>query len=365
MILIYNDSLSGHRLEFFHHIYEGAIRNEGETYIFVYPTADSYLLDKMDWQTSDHIRLIDYDINSTSLYNKYMVLRKCVKAYNPSRLILMDLMSYIPYLTLYRKVNVCGIIMGVYLYTWHVDSILKRLSNIFKYWLISTNPVIKNVFIQSDTSAVSFFNRKYKTKKFRFICDPIVPLGDFCVADLCKKYGIPNDKRIILHPGDISYRKGSLALIKALASLPQEFLNNYYFIFAGRVNSNIKDEFDHYYNILTSRGGNVKLIHGFLPFEDLASLVSISEFLFIPYILTNQSSGIVGYGAQFKKPVVVTRFGLLSKIVKRNHLGFIIEDSSIESIVSFLINPPKWEFKENDYININNKHEFARVLLDE
>lgn len=368
-ILVFNDTLKGHRLEYFHHLYVTAAENDDYTYVFSYPDFDSQLLSEYDWPQKDNLQMIPIsgfpkNDGLRAIWVKNTILSKIVKTIKPSRVILIDIMGHMPFLPfLVRNTCINGVIYGIYLYTWKKDSIKKKISHVIKYYLFSKFKVFGNIFIQSDGSSAALLNKKYGTNKFHYLCDPVVPIDKRNITDVRQKLGIASGLKIVLHPGDLSRRKGTIALLKGLSECSPVLLGKYYFIFAGRVSNQCFDEFYLYYNKIKEKTSNIKLIEGFLPFDYLGSLIYTSDLLFIPYLLTNQSSGIVGYAAEFNKPVVVTKEGLLAKIVKKNHIGFVIKDSSPKSIISFLDNDWEWRASTNLYMEKNTIREFGTTVL--
>jgi hypothetical protein len=69
----------------------------------------------------------------------------------------------------------------------------------------------------------------------------------------------------------------------------------------------------------------------------------------IPYKNSEQSSGVLGYAAQFNIPVVGPSSGLLGKLIKKNKLGYTINDITSASLAYFISNS-----KNNENIIINN-----------
>lgn len=362
MILIFIDNLSGHRLEFFHHLYITAIGRR-DVYKFIIPDGHSERIGLLEWPYSNNVSISTCPFldNKTDTH-KYSILRSEISQCNPKYVVLMDFMAYLPYIAFSRsKTKYRGFIMGIYLYTWENDSLKKRVLNIFKYLLISRCKAIDKIFIQGDKSAALYLNKIYKTNVFQYICDPIVPISE--EANIIDKYKLSKKLPMIVHPGDLSYRKGTIDLIKGLDATPIEYITKYCIVFAGRLSDDCRADFLYYFDSLKDKGVSIHFIEGFLSFGELGALIRMSEFIFIPYRLTNQSSGIVGYAAQYKKPVVVTKAGLLSKIVKKNHLGIIIKDAKEETIANFLSSEHLWQYKPNNYLKENTPELFSQTLL--
>jgi hypothetical protein len=86
----------------------------------------------------------------------------------------------------------------------------------------------------------------------------------------------------------------------------------------------------------------------------------------IPYKATAQSSGVLGYAAQFKRPVVAPNEKLLGKLVRKYHLGYTLKSSNSEDIAIFLreIEIIKIENKiQKNYLESNSVLNFVNIIF--
>lgn len=368
MIIVYNETLDGHRLEYCHHLYIHACKDIDNKYIFTIPEKDKERLSKMKWDTCKHVSFLYLSNKHSSNWLKrswdfVWSIKKIIDHYHPSRLVLLDLMICLPFLPLIRsKTKISGIIYGIYLYTWKKDSFLKRISDVIKFKMFTWSKSLDSVFIQSDAIGARYLNIKYKSRKFKYLCDPVVLINEISPVNIREKLGIPNYKTIVLHAGGLQRRKGTLELLQAIGMMNQDNLDRYCFVFAGKVTKPIYTD---YYRLVNELKDQVmiKTLDDFLDFDYLGALFNASDLVVIPYLVTNQSSGIVGYSAEFKKPVVVTEDGLLGNIVKKYKLGPLIKNSSPKTICDFLCNFTYWEFVPNTYLADNTVKEFCNTLL--
>lgn len=374
MILVFNTSLRGHYLEYFHHIYMGALQRPEKHFLFVYPEEDASQLKQMEWPSSPNVSLKPVKglnvagniIKKARLYSK--VLGREVEAAKADEVILTNIIHYLPFLPLYvHKTKVKGIVYTIYLYSWKTDGIKKRISDIVKYLIFKHSKVVHKVFVLADHSAAVYLNKLYKTDKFDFICDPVVRIDKDKVHDLREELGVSQDKVFVLHAGDLSCRKGTIALLKGLVSCDRTVLDRYYFLFAGRISPGIKNEFEELYNQLQTKTKGIKLITGFIPFDFLGSMIFTSDLLLLNYLQTSQNSGFIGYAADFGKPVVVINNGLLKKNVRRFKLGYVIPDASPQSIRCFLEGYQKGCYepsrRSSKYVEINSIENFTETLI--
>ena len=362
--------MDGHRVEFFHHFYEAARNKRQENYVFAYPETDEDRMKSVEWIPSSNIVFYKHKLeyNTQNKYKRsyqaYKVLKKTIRELNPSDVYLMDIFQFMPYIAMIKSTRISGLIGGIYLYTWKKDSIRKHLEDILKYQLYARLPVFKYLYIQSDACATKYLNKKYHTDKFKYICDPFPELST-SVKDLRDELNINKDKTIVLHPGFMSSRKGTINLLAGILACKDDVLSQFCFVFAGSVDDPIKEQFDSMLSRIKKRGVSVIFIGGYVSFDYLSSLIFTCDLIFIPYLQTNQSSGIVGYGAKYNKPVVVIKSGLLSKIVRDYKLGYIIPDASVKSISDFLEGPHKWEPKDSGYLAANTVSNFSETVIND
>lgn len=372
-ILIHCNTIGGHYLEYLHHIYIGALYHTQDSYVFVVPAQFKEKSLILDWPITENVKITFMDKDDKCLESKGIIqdsinlsksLKKYVRLYNATDVILVSLISYLPFLPIYinSDVRIKGIVYRIYLYEWKSEKLLKKIQDVLKYFIFSKFKVFDKVFILNDSSSASYLNKMYRTSKFRYICDPF-PRLSIETNNLRKELNIPLEKKIVLHPGDLCYRKGTIALLKGISACDASYLDNYCFIFAGRVNSAIKEEFFKLIEEINNKSQCLLFIEGFVSFDYLASLVYTCDYLFLPYIQTCQSSGMIGYGAEYKRHVITTQNGLLGKLVKKYRLGYTIKDTSINSISDFLKKMPNEPYNDNQYLYDNNVKKFIDIIL--
>ena len=85
----------------------------------------------------------------------------------------------------------------------------------------------------------------------------------------------------------------------------------------------------------------ITILNRFIPDEELASLISRSLFVVVPYVEATQS-GVVMSAYAFDKPCIATNVGGLPEMVKKGEYGEIVEPKNSEqladSIVSLFLN---------------------------
>ena len=260
------------------------------------------------------------------------MLRKEIKKQKADRVFLVMLMRYSPFLffPLFGKARISGIVYPVWLYTWKTDSALRKGLNALTFRLMARAKHLVNVFVLNDNAAALYWNRLYRTDKFKYLCDPCNP-----IPEVTAQYGLREkypDKLIVCHPGALKRRKGTCDFLDFIEGAEESLRNRYVFVFAGKaqepgIDARLRAMQEEY---------PVVYYPGFLPDAALGEIISSSDLMLLPYYNTNQSSGVIGYAAQFNVPVAVPDEYLLGKLVKRNGLGFGMAGHDAKAIGAFL-----------------------------
>ena len=155
------------------------------------------------------------------------------------------------------------------------------------------NKSIKKICICNDSSSAAFFNRKYQTMKFDRISDPYVSIT-LTLPDFRKDNAVKEDAIVLSHIGVLSERKGTLNILKAIKEMSVVDRNQFVFVFAGKIDLDIKDEF---YRLAAECSEKYRLIikDYFCSYEEISAICKSSNVLLIPYLNNSQSSGVLGY----------------------------------------------------------------------
>lgn len=374
--IVFDYSVDGHHLEYLNHIYNYCVNKKNEQFIFIVPQTFKLVSDKLVWPKSENIKIVFIDsadfekfkengIKRSFYLCKYLKLQ--IKKYNATNVFLISLMEFMPFLPLMisKKTKISGIIYLIYLYRWKKSNILSKISDSFKYVLFSKSRVFKSIFLLNDTVAPVYLNRKFRTSKFKYLPDPFMPLSNTGITDLRDQLNIDKEKIVCLHFGALTERKGTIDILQSILEINQEKASKYSFIFAGKVSQDIKDTF---YSLSdeVSKRTEIIIYDDYVDYDFLGSLCLISNYILIPYKNTEQSSGVISYAAQFKVPVVAPRVGLLGKIVKRNKLGILLDNSSLESMKVFLNNSEDYSFcMKSNYLENNKVSQFVDIIFKE
>lgn len=349
-VLLFDYSVAGHHLEYIHHLYQFFSQDLDDEFYFVLPANFNDEKSIYEWNNAPNIHIIAIDDNELattnsggSLHNSYKrvkLLRRYVKDLCPDSVFLIVLMAFMPFLLfmLPKGVKVSGIVYKIYLYRWKSSSLFKKCINVINYVLIVKSATLAKVFILNDRSAASYLNRKYHTTKFVFLTDPFNDIG-YRGKDVRSEYGISPKDKVYLHFGGLAKRKGTLDIIEAIRDLPDTQVKNKVFIFAGKANKDIRDDFSLQTKELKKAGRNVVVIDHYCSNELLNDLCASSNYILCPYKETDLSSGLLSYSALYKIPVIGPKDGLIGKLIRRYHLGMGLESITTKSISQAICYP--------------------------
>lgn len=368
--IIFLAQTSGHHLEYFNHLYEFAGKNKKEYYVFVVPEEFILFKDKFVWNYYENITfhyIKDIDLKR-QIKNKFVkafhlsiLLKKTAKLFNSKDIFLIDLMTFLPFI-LSKKYNISGIIYHIYLYKWNKSSFFGKIQDVFKYLLFANFSCFSNIFILNDGSAFKHLNTLYKVKKFKYLCDPVVPIKSNDLIDLRNQLNINLNTQIILHFGAMTVTKGTMEIFDFIKKTPEIDLKEMIFIFAGVIKKDIKKEFYKSFEELKIKT-QILIFDEFLDFKFIASLFNSADVIFCPYQRVYQSSGVIGYAVQFNKPVIVPQQGFLGKLVRNNRIGITYEKFDSQSILDALFKAKKYQINDN-YLNLHTIEEFSSTILN-
>lgn len=356
--VIFDYVSTGHHIEYLHHLYIGASKNKSKEYIFLLPKTFEENRNAFDWPVTENITIIyhnhqEVSPNPVRLFKNTCDMIKTINSvcnkYGSNRLFLISLIEFfiaIP-LLLSTNIKVSGIIYDIYLYNWRYSSLKSKVLYCLKFICLSKSNKVENLMILNDISAANYFNRIYRSNKFVYLPDPYVPIKEK-VKESNNDFQIPKNIIVISHIGAMDSRKGTLVVLKSIIKAGSLY-NGLYFIFAGKIMPDIRDEF---YQLLSQcNNSNILIKDGFCSYSEIAQICKISNYILAPYSIVNRSSGMLGYSSQFHVPLIVPKGGLISKLVRRYHLGYIMNGTQIDDLVDCLSN-----LKINQSMQVNDSY---------
>lgn len=336
-ILIFDPIISGHHLEYLHHLYMMAITRPQDRFIFVVHPDFETKRSLLEWPVSDNISFDTvYPIKKEKGTSLFKLLRsswrlcKILKVYvgkhGVNKVFVNSIIGFVPFAPLFLRegVSISGIIYHIYLYKQDHVSKLSKILDRFKCQVMARSKTFGKIFILNDQDSADVFNREYKCNKFVGLPDPYVPIEVDDTFDFRKEHSIPPSAKLFAHFGGLAKRKGTLDILKSLKLLDKSGQRNYWFVFAGAIKDDIKESFYQMYDELKN-DCHIIVKDEFCSYEYIASLCMASDAILAPYHQTNLSSGMFGYASQFGKPLIAPSQGLIGKIVRQYNLGVVVD----------------------------------------
>lgn len=377
-ILVYEMCLSGHRLEYLHHLYLIALDMQEDHFYFVLPETFNNVKDLLFWPEAKNVTIELKPSENEWLYGRPSLadlfrkqrqeaktVNHYIKKFRIHRLFaikVIDFSFFFPFFLL-KGVKIDGIQYS--LFPWADKNFLVGKLDYLKYMIYIIWPCFNIIYTLNDKKSAEKLDKIFHTSKFKFLPDPFMPVEADWPSNFRKEHGIGAEQVVFAHFGGLSSRKGTLLIMESLKSLSKEEKEKYVFVFAGRVYEDIKAAF---YELYDNMRGSVRIIvkDEFISYSELASLCCDCNAILIPYFVTNQSSGIIGYASQFGKPVIAPSKGLLGQLVSEFRLGITLPLLNTESLKRAYETVSKGRVDKPTrlYCEKNNVKNFQSVIID-
>lgn len=327
--LIYTHFVSGHNIEYLHHLYLGALADVAHNYIFAVPQEFESQKDLMEWEPSSNVTFhyISHEASRTgnilvNAWNSCRQLARVAKATNASEVILISLMDFMPFIQLLmpRSIIVRGILYRIYLYYFSEMKWWQQLTEKIKMFVITHSSCVSDIYVLNDENSAHELNRRWHTKKFCYLPDPCVLLDKSDLRDMREELDIEKGKKIVLHIGSINYNKGFDRVFDMIKHSDEDDLRDYCFVFAGKIASECKPLFCQMLE-QCQRKATIIVKDKFLTYQEMGSLIYTADKVVLPYRRFGQSSGIIAYCAQLRTPAYVPDKGLIGRLVEKYQIG--------------------------------------------
>jgi len=370
-IAFFTPSVAGHRIEYIHHEYIYASKDTSNKYLFILPESFSKVKDLFLWPESSNI-IFDFisdedgqkciqsnplkcSYKISVLLRKYAITRKLDHIFLNT---LIDGMPFLPFM-LPSSTKVSGIIYGIYLWQEKELSFLKRLYNKYCFWNFIHSSIFSNILLLNDDITTEKLNRKHNIPRFVCLPDPIPSIDKNDLRNIREQYNIKSDNIVYLQ-FPVQKRKHSLELLQAIDVMDKKDLSNKTFLFVGKIENSIKNEFLVKVHQLSDKC-QIIVEQGFIPYEALFNFCYSSDFLITLYDNYHMSSGVLGYSAFFNKCLISTNNGLLGHLVNKYNLGYCINQNKLENLICVL-NKGVRECK-SDYLKNHNVVNFTEAVF--
>lgn len=373
-IVVFLTQTSGHHLEYLNHIYNEVGNFTSNKYIFILPESFHQKKDKFIWKENSNTSFVffkDKEISELSTniiirsfqYNQF--LKNKIKDINTKNIFLIELMKFLPFSPFFfsKRYHISGIIYHIYLYKWKQLSSINKILDVFKFLILANFSCFKSIYVLNDNVAFKYFNKIYKTKKFKYLPDPIIPIKLNNSINLREVLGIGLKEQVVLHFGAMTKTKGTLNILDFISEASKIELQKKVFIFAGVIKDDISKEF---YKKLPQlkKKTSIFVFDEFLEFGRLTSILKISNVILCPYTRVFQSSGVLGFAIQFNIPIIVPKEGFLGKLVKKNKIGITYDRFEKKIILNALDNSKLCPIN-NKYLKDHSIEEFCGVILND
>jgi len=372
-ILVFTHIVSGHFSEYMHHIFEAALSDSKNKYIFLTSSKFNNVKTNFEWPKAENINfafLTEKEAEKACKKNLIRgawslswILRKYVNTLDVDKVFLLwfaGLMPFLP-LVLPRKVLISGILYRIHLYKIDEQSKIRNCIDNIRMRFIAMRHNIEKIYVLNDEKSVKIYNNLYGVDKFIYLPDPVPFIDKTKLKDLKEELGVEINNVIYLHFGAMDERKGTLLILQAIIEANRDKIMNSVFIFAGKVDSRIKEEFYELVDIAKQKC-KILVFDRFCENEFLYNLCYTCNYILIPYSNTCQSSGVIGYASFFQKPVIGPSKGLLGNLIKDNHLGITMNIVDSHEIAKLIEGNIKYD-SYNIYSENHSVEAFSKVLF--
>jgi glycosyltransferase involved in cell wall biosynthesis len=202
------------------------------------------------------------------------------------------------------------------------------------YKFMLKNPALSVVFTLDEYFVKYYKEKLQNSHKLHFLPDPYVLLENNDNYRHISRSSSRNEKKMFLLFGVLQERKGIYQTLEAISTLHPDVLGKARFIFAGELDSHIKDHFiQQIAKIrLSHRNITLDLQNYYLSNEEIRKLVNGCDVVLIPYQRHVGSSGILLTAAAFKKPIITQSVGLLGFETRKYKLGLTVDTTNPREI---------------------------------
>jgi glycosyltransferase involved in cell wall biosynthesis len=194
---------------------------------------------------------------------------------------------------------------------------------------------LKTIFCL-DQFAVKHFERSQTKGKVIYLPDPVQLQNpsSLSLPLLREQLGIQPNRQIFLLFGALNGRKGIYQLLEAISQLPDDLCQRICLVLVGEANALEQRQIEaKVLSVCQTRPVQVVEHYKFVPESDVSSYFQLADIVLAPYQQHVGMSGILLLAAAAGKPVLSSDYGLMGEIVRRYHLGLVV-DSTIPSAIA-------------------------------
>lgn len=384
-ILIVDFFISGHHTEYIEHVVEYLINessNQAHYVFLVHPAFNkhfNHIVEKtkkkagITWASihTDEFRKINEGRLVTKSLHAFRIVNRYAKIHQISHVFLMHFNLFqLPLAIMRPSYTVSGILFLQFL---RMDRSTLKMR--FKYFrkhfltkLYCLNPKLRKVYVLNDKKSASSLNSEFDTTIFEMLADPIPELKPLANFDIYRQFQIEEGRKVFLHFGMLSNRKGTSEFIRSARFLAPQNQAKVAFLVAGKAENEsmatqIRSEI-----IQLEATSNIQVVwqDAFMSNEKMKSVFDQCHAVVIPYKNPEASSGILGHAAAANKPVITTGKGLLKELVEIYNLGLLIDKVDSERIahkIEALLNYGQWKSESARFVAERTPDRFATTII--
>lgn len=357
-------------MEYISYIYNG-LQGRNTDFVVVLPEEAKKEMGSFQWDNLD-MRKFDFyksEVSKHGFIRDYLnksfftslFIRKYVKKHHVDHVFLLSIPEGLPILpfVLPKGVTMSGILYRIYFYEWKSLSLIIKCKDVIETLSLARRKCVRNVFVLNDTSAVAYYNRKYKTNKFLPLHDPVFTT-DYKPKNIRNEFHIPDSETMFLQlsPGR---RKGTNLILNAINILSTEELKNTYFVFIGRISADIRDDFYVRISFLEKKA-HIIVIDEYCSYQQIEDFFFSADVVLVPHLNNCYSSGTLGHAAKYGKPVIGPGKGVLGKLIKRENLGMAMREMDDKNMALALLNISKTQIFSS-YLEKNSIRSFTNSIV--
>ncbi|MBA2563241.1 MAG: glycosyltransferase [Chitinophagaceae bacterium] len=384
--VIYESGFTGHRSEYIAHLMR-FINSQPELhgkFVFVLNEQIRELIGELSTSPSYCIKFLklnkEHKNSITRSFWEWQLIAEVIKKQKSIyEIIFMEIDPYLALLCTNRfkkfDLSVKGILFQPYI---HFKEVKERDFSIFKQFLknyifqklsILLNSNIKKLFVLNDKRTVDIMNKRIKHVFFN-LPDPIVNdiknVDSNILKNVADKYAIKNFKKNLLLFGSIDYRKNLINIINSIKLLPIEVKKDVHLIVAGKFSTEVREK---YLKHIDTNKDEISIAYNdsFVNGAEREPLFQSCDLVLMPYINFYSASSVLGHAISHNKNVIVSKKGLIGRIVKEHNLGIAVDPLNAEEIkeaISKLLSDAK-EFRYDCSMLIEeySPHSFSKAIL--
>jgi len=379
-ILVFEPLAGGHRAEFIGHLVDhiDTSKSAENKYTFILDSIppDSTVPPNICFEEipeDDKVLLRGANARSGS-FVFWNILNRYLDRFNPDHLIIMDL-TWLELALCFKRLP-CKTSAILFVQYPELRSLsaptprvkLKFMLKEFKTRLLLRNKMLGKIHLLNGVFSCTYLNERFGTNRFASIPDPVPEIIADPSVQLRREYGIEAGRRIFLFFGSMSARKGVEGLVDAIRSLSREAAQNSAFVFCGKPEA---DYLEHYHELVANLVRKrpdicLHIEERFVSSARMRALFEQSDWILMPYIRPEYSSGILVHAAAAATPVIGSADGLVGRQIREYGLGL---DISIDTLPRVLEESVFGTYTFDDsarqaFVEASSPEKFAATLLE-